>query len=48
MEFRIREVEPQDKAWIKEFLGKHGIPVRDEIELEMELNFEENRKEIKT
>lgn len=22
MEFRIREVEPQDKAWIKKFLEK--------------------------
>lgn len=51
--FRIIKVYPgaiNESRKIKPSIpltGNNGIPVKDEIELEMELNFEENWKEIK-
>lgn len=51
--FRIIKVYPgaiNESRKIKPSIpltGNNGIPVKDEIELEMELNFKENWKEIK-
>lgn len=33
----VRHNEPEDRPDVEAFLGDHGIPLRDELELEMDL-----------